>query len=42
MNLTMKHKYRIEQNKGLREQFGGCQGGGGWGKDWVGGWGQQR
>ena len=43
MNLTMKQKQnRIEWNKGLREKFGGCRGGGGWGKDWVGDWSQQR
>ena len=34
MNLSMKQK----QNHGHREQTGGCQGGGGWGRDGVGGW----
>ena len=33
MNLSMK------QNHGHREQTGGCQGGGAWGRDGVGGWG---
>ena len=37
MNLSMKQK----QNHRHREQTGGCQGGGGWGRDGVGGWGQQ-
>ena len=37
MNLPMKQK----QNQGHREQTGGCQGGGGWGRDGVGGWGEQ-
>ena len=35
MNLSMKQK----QNHGHREQTGGCQGGGGWGRGGVGGWG---
>ena len=33
MNLSMK------QIHGHREQTCGCQGGGGWGRDGVGGWG---
>ena len=33
MNLS------LEQNQGHRDQTGGCQGGGGWGRDEVGGWG---
>ena len=37
MNLAMKHK----QNKGHREQTGGCQGGGGWERDGLGVWYQQ-
>ena len=32
MNLYMK------QNHGHRKQTGDCQGGGGWGRDGVGGW----
>ena len=32
MNLSMEQK----QNHGHREQTGGCQGGGGWGRDGVG------
>ena len=32
MNLSMK------QNHIHREQTGGCQGGGGWGRDGAGGW----
>ena len=32
MKLSMKQK----QNHGHREQTGGCQGGGGWGRDRVG------
>ena len=32
MNLFMKQK----QNRGHREQTGGCQGGGGWGEGWSG------
>ena len=39
MNLSMKQKQN--QNHGHREQTGGCQGGGGWGRDEVGGWGEQ-
>ena len=35
MNLSMKQK----QNHGHREQTCGCQGGGGWMRDGVGGWG---
>ena len=35
MNLSMKQK----QNHGHWEQTGGCQGGGGGGRDGVGGWG---
>ena len=35
MNLSMKQK----QTQGHREQTGGCQGGGGLGKDGVGVWG---
>ena len=35
MNLSLK------QNHGHREQTGGCQSGGGWGRDGMGGWGQQ-
>ena len=35
MNLATKQK----QNHVHREQTGGCQGGGGWGRDGVGGWG---
>ena len=34
MNLSTKHK----QTHGHREQMGGCQGGGGWGKDGLGVW----
>ena len=34
-NLSMKQK----QNHRYREQTGGCQGGGGWGREEVGGWG---
>ena len=34
MNLSMKQK----QNHGHRGQTGGCQGGGVWRKDGVGGW----
>ena len=37
MNPSMRQK----QNHGLREQAGGCQGGGGWERDGGGGWGQQ-
>ena len=37
MNLCTKRK----QNHGHREQTGGCQGGGGWGRDGVGVWGKQ-
>ena len=37
MNLSIKQK----QNHGHREQTGGCQGGGGWGRAGVGGWDQQ-
>ena len=37
MNLSMKQK----QNHRCREQTGGCQGGGGRGRDGVGGWGSQ-
>ena len=37
MNLSMKQK----QNHGYREQTGGYQGGGGWGRDGLGVWGQQ-
>ena len=33
-NETTKQK----QTHGHREKTGGCQGGGGWGKDGVGGW----
>ena len=36
MNLYMKQK----QNHGHKEQTGGCQRRGGWGKDEMGGWGQ--
>ena len=32
MNLSMKQK----QNQGHREQTGGCQGGGGWGRERLG------
>ena len=35
MNLFMKQK----ENHRLREQPGGCQGEGGWGRGGVGGWG---
>ena len=35
MNLSMKHK----QNHRHREETGGCQGGGVWGRDGAGGWG---
>ena len=35
MNLSMK------QNQGHREQTGGCQGGGGWGRVGLGVWDQQ-
>ena len=35
MNLSMKQK----QTHGPKEQTGGCQGGGSWGRDGVGGWG---
>jgi len=35
MNPSMRQK----QNHGLREQAGGCQGGGGWERDGGGGWG---
>ena len=35
--LSMKQK----QNHRHREQTGGCQGGGGWGRAGVGGWGEQ-
>ena len=35
MSLSMKQK----QNHGHREQTGGCQEIGGWGRDGVGGWG---
>ena len=35
MNISMKQK----QNYGHREQSGGCQRGGGWGRDAMGGWG---
>ena len=38
MNLSMKQI----QTHGHREQTGGCQGGGGWGRDGGGGWGEQR
>ena len=38
MNLPMKQK----QTHGHMEQTCGCQGGVGWGRDGVGGWGQQR
>ena len=34
MNLSMKQK----QTHGHREQTGGCQVGGGWGRDGMGGW----
>ena len=34
MNLSMKQK----QTHGHREQTDGCQEGGGWGRDGVGGW----
>ena len=34
MNLSMQQK----QNHRCREHTGGCQGGGGWGRDEVGGW----
>ena len=37
MNLSMKQK----QTHRHREQTGGCQGGGIWGRDGVGGWGEQ-
>ena len=37
MNPSMKQK----QNNKHREQTGGCQGGGSWGRDGVGVWGQQ-
>ena len=37
MNLYMKQK----ENCGHREQTGSCQRGGGWGRDGVGGWGEQ-
>ena len=36
-NLSMKQK----QNHGHREQIGVCQGGGVWGREGVGGWGEQ-
>ena len=35
MNFSPKQK----QNYGHREQAGGSQGGGSWGRDGVGGWG---
>ena len=35
INLSTKQK----QTHGHREQTCGCQGGGGWGRDGVGGWG---
>ena len=35
VNLSTKQK----QIHGHREQTGGCQGGGGWDRDEVGGWG---
>ena len=35
MNLSTKRKW----THGHREQTGGCQGGGGWGRDGLGGWG---
>ena len=35
MNLSTEQK----QIHGHREQTYGCQGGGGWGRDGVGGWG---
>ena len=35
MNLSLKQK----QNQGHGEQTGGCQWGGDWGRDGVGGWG---
>ena len=34
MNLSMKQKQTLRH----REQTCGCQGGGGWGRDGVGGW----
>ena len=37
MKLSMKQK----QNQRHREETGGCQGGGGWGRDGMGSWGQQ-
>ena len=37
MNVSMKQK----QNHGHREQTGGCQGGRGWERAGVGGWGEQ-
>ena len=37
MNLSMKQKQKHRH----REQTGGCQGGGGWGRDGVGVWDQQ-
>ena len=37
MNLSTKQKH----NHRYREQTGGCQGGGAWGRDGVGGWGEQ-
>ena len=37
MNLSMKQK----QTHRHREQTGGHQGGGGWGRAGVGGWGEQ-
>ena len=36
-NLSMKQK----QTLGQREQIGVCQGGGVWGREGVGGWGEQ-
>ena len=35
MNLSMKQK----ENQGHREQTGGCEEGGAWGRDGVGVWG---
>ena len=37
MNLSTKQK----ENRGHTEQTCGCQGGGVWGRDGVGGWGEQ-